>query len=216
MPLPMVHLAIAVKLYEAEGKEIAPEFLLGSLAPDAIHMRQGWTREDKVATHFGLPHDYPDWTQIEPFRARAVDALPPLPAFTAGYLAHILTDEFWIEEVVIPVRPQIPIHLSQEEQRELYYRETDQVDFNFYHHAPWRPLVWEQLALAPAVEFVPLLTATEIVRWRDRTLRWFTELKEEPRIEPIYYSDSRVASFVGRAAGVVHEALQQRGLGRVF
>jgi hypothetical protein len=48
MPWPMVHFAIAEKLFDHEP---LPEFLLGSIAPDAIHMRENTTRQDKNKTH---------------------------------------------------------------------------------------------------------------------------------------------------------------------
>jgi hypothetical protein len=51
MPLPMVHLAIAVRAHELMGSEPTPAFLLGSIAPDAIHMRPNATRDDKRKTH---------------------------------------------------------------------------------------------------------------------------------------------------------------------
>ena len=39
MPLPMVHLAISVRMRAQDGRALTPDFLLGSIAPDAIHMR---------------------------------------------------------------------------------------------------------------------------------------------------------------------------------
>lgn len=56
MPLPLVHLAIAAQLCRQHNKPLAPAFLLGSLAPDAIHLRLGSTRTDKQATHFFRPN----------------------------------------------------------------------------------------------------------------------------------------------------------------
>lgn len=212
MPLPMVHFAVAMKLYAALNLEIAPEFLLGSIAPDAIHLRKGWTPADKVITHFGLPYDYPDWAKMDPILARAVDAPPPLASLTAGYVAHVLTDQLWIDTVAIPNRSHIPAELSQDERKALYYRETDQIDFNFYHHAPWRPLVWTRLATAQAADVDPLLTSDEIDGWRLRVLGWFSDGTKEPRITPVYYTDAQVADFVERAAVFVREELTTRGL----
>lgn len=51
MPLPMVHLAIAVQAHKLISSEPTPAFLLGSIAPDAIHMRPNTTRNDKQKTH---------------------------------------------------------------------------------------------------------------------------------------------------------------------
>ncbi|MCB0112801.1 MAG: hypothetical protein KDD84_01870 [Caldilineaceae bacterium] len=212
MPLPMVHFAVAIDLYAALNQEISPEFLLGSIAPDAIHLRDGWTQADKVITHFGLPYDYPDWAKIEPILARAVDAPSPFAALTAGYVAHVLTDQLWIDTVAIPNRDRIPAELSQDERRALYYRETDQIDFNTYRQAPWRPLVWDRLAAAQTADIDPLLTAHEIDRWRLRTLHWFTDPAKEPRITPVYYTDAQVADFVERAAVFVRDELKKRSL----
>lgn len=212
MPLPMVHFAVAVTLYAARHQEITPEFLLGSIAPDAIHLRNGWTPADKVITHFGLPYDYPDWGKIEPILARTVGAPPSLAALTAGYVAHILTDQLWIDTVAIPNRPRIPAELTQDERKALYYRESDQIDFNFYHRAPWRPLVWDRLTVAQTADVDPLLTGDEIDRWRRRTLDWFTDGTKEPKITPVYYTDAQVVDFVARAAVFVQDELTHRGL----
>ncbi|MEZ4637190.1 MAG: hypothetical protein R2856_19925 [Caldilineaceae bacterium] len=121
MPLPMVHFAVAVDLYAALNQAISPEFLLGSIAPDAIHLRDGWTQADKVITHFGLPYDYPDWAKIEPI-LRGQWTRSPFAALTAGYVAHVLTDQLWIDTVAIPNRDRIPAELSQDERRALLPR----------------------------------------------------------------------------------------------
>jgi hypothetical protein len=63
-----------------------------------------------------------------------------------------------------------------------------------------------------AVDFDLLLAADEIGGWRDRTLRWFTELKDEPKIELVYYTDALVAASIDRSATVVCEALERRRL----
>jgi hypothetical protein len=51
MPLPMVHLKIAVQSHSLAERSLTPEFLLGSLAPDAIHMRANTNRDDKNRVH---------------------------------------------------------------------------------------------------------------------------------------------------------------------
>jgi hypothetical protein len=44
------------------------------------------------------------------------------------------------------------------------------------------------------------LTAEEIRQWRDRTLVWFEELKQEPMIEPVYITYRDVEAFIDQAA----------------
>ena len=50
MPLPMVHLSTAVKINTLQGLK-SPEFYLGSISPDAVHMRAGFVPNDKTRSH---------------------------------------------------------------------------------------------------------------------------------------------------------------------
>lgn len=73
MPWPMVHFSIAEQLW---NQNPSPEFLLGSIAPDAIHMREGSTRQDKGRTH--LCDDdgtMPSLTDFDNFYRQYVEAM---------------------------------------------------------------------------------------------------------------------------------------------
>lgn len=210
MPLPMVHLTVAVRRYESDGTLPPPAFLLGSLAPDAIHMRPGAGREDKARTHLLEPPDTAHHAAIRDLLGRYRTADRELADFAAGYAAHLLTDRHWAEAVYRPFRQALPPTLDPASRRELYYRETDQLDFDLYHHRPWRPRVWELLALAPARDFADLLKAEEIERWRDRTLRWFGELKEESGITPTYCTETALQSFIRESSDLVATFLGAR------
>jgi hypothetical protein len=192
----MVHLAVAVRTLELIGSEPTSAFLLGSIAPDAIHMRPNTTRSDKQKTHLlsdasGLK-DRHIRRLLDCYRARGSAALD----FAEGYVAHILVDRAWTETVLESLRRQLPAAMPHAERRSLYYQESDQIDFDLYHQMPWRPAVWGLLAQAQPIDFEPLLTGDEIARWRDRTLDWFESLKQEPMIEPAYITAALVQTFV--------------------
>ena len=55
MPLPMIHLAVAREYAKASanfaGLINCPEYYLGSISPDAVHMRPGTGKSDKGITH---------------------------------------------------------------------------------------------------------------------------------------------------------------------
>lgn len=51
MPLPMVHLAVVVNMQRNEARDLSPNLLLGSIAPDAIHMRRDTGHHDKLCVH---------------------------------------------------------------------------------------------------------------------------------------------------------------------
>jgi hypothetical protein len=225
MPLPMVHIAIAVKMYEVEGMQPPPSFLLGSIAPDAIHMREGAGREQKQQTHFHLESADQQFIQrvrkyYQKYAVKAANeevrdtinqkhateaANEEARDFIKGYAAHVLADFLWYHSVSSDFRNSVPPTIYREEGRTLYYRETDQVDFNLYHKEEWRSRMWELLGSSPAIEAPQLLTAGEIDGWRDRTLRWFTELSKEPNVEPLYITETKVRSYIDSASERIAE-----------
>ena len=54
MPLPMVHLSVAVLAEKELGIMNRSAYYLGSIAPDGIHMQEHWTGEDKKRSHLGV------------------------------------------------------------------------------------------------------------------------------------------------------------------
>ncbi len=205
MPLPMIHLAVAVEMSTANPRCTSPDFLLGSIAPDSIHKRPGSTRADKARTHCEPEGErFADESLVE-----ALVLQYAASDFALGYAAHILTDNLWMKMVLDPWRTRVPTTPETQDERTLYYSETDQVDFNLYHHAPWRPTVWENLAAAEAIDFPPMLSAEEIDGWRVRTLHWFTELKEEPGTDLRYFTDEIAQRFIKDVSPQVAARLAQ-------
>lgn len=207
MPLPMVHFWVAVRMAQEQGTFPSPEFLLGSIAPDAVHVRPEYGRAHKRRSHLNDPPDTDDHARVRAFlleRGRDTGADDAAARYMIGYAAHVLTDRLWLTRVYNPFLERNQ-RLAREELRSLYYRETDQVDFNLYHQSQWRGPVWEALEPAEAPGDVHLVTPSEVDQWRRRTLRWFTELKDEPGIVPREITDEMVAEFVSEASSVVVE-----------
>jgi hypothetical protein len=147
MPLPMVHLAVAVHMHRLEGNTPSPDFLLGSIAPDAIHVRPNAAPDDKRRVHLSETHD-PHRERVRPLLAGYRSDESTALGFAEGYVAHLLTDYLWVETVIDSFHKSIPPGLSDQEERSLYYLETDQIDFDLYRRMPWRPEVWSKLAAA--------------------------------------------------------------------
>jgi hypothetical protein len=201
MPLPMVHLAVAVQLTAQQQQLPSPAFLLGSIAPDAIHMRVDAGYQDKQRTHLDHLEDV-EHHQLQALLAQYRTQPAPLPGFVAGYAAHLLTDRLWLLEIAPDFEAKLAA-VDPVEKRKIYYEDTDQVDFNLYHQAEWRPEVWERLTVAERVDFMPLLSDSEIHQWRERTLRWFEDGKHEPKITPRYLTDVTIQNFIHRAVAYV-------------
>ena len=199
MPLPMVHLSIAVTLSENEGRFPSPDYLLGNIAPDAIHMRPHTTKQDKEHVHFMELGASPQ-ELVYLFQTKyGMDESGTL-GFIGGYLTHLLTDRLWWQTVIAPFRNKFPSTLPESDFRTLYYQDTDGIDIDLYRMMPWRPQVWSGLETAKAKDFALLLTEEEILRWRDRTLLWFNQHAQDLTVHPVYISFSDTQIFIKRAA----------------
>jgi hypothetical protein len=214
----MVHLSVAHCLVQDHGYPDSPAFYLGSIAPDAIHMRPGTDQKDKHAVHM-VDGSGP---RLDRVRALLVEKRPGEPAelraLIAGYAAHVLTDAAWRAEIILPFRQPRVERMPYQALRTLYYSETDKLDLDLYDEQPWRPAVWEKLRVARAEDIelagVTLLTGGEIDAWRVRTLGWFETRRGAPyrgeaAYEPQYITRELVWPFIPRAAAQVAAQLAE-------
>ncbi len=198
MPLPMVHLSIAVALSEKAGRFPSADFLLGSLAPDAIHMRPHSVKLDKEHVHLidlgASPQEL-----LGLFRSEYGLAESQPDDFAGGYLVHLLTDRLWWQAIITPFRARFPADFPEPDFRKLYYRDTDRIDLDLYRQAPWQPQAWSSLESAATTDFSPFLTAAEILQWRDRTLHWFDDPAQAALGEPVYLTLFATQAFIVQA-----------------
>lgn len=220
MPLPMVHLNVAVLFAETlQGHVERGPFYLGNVAPDSIHMREGWTRADKENTHFN-PKDKNEGDYVEQLKKRYSTYIQQHADegwkwFVRGYFMHVLTDFYWFRSVHPQFVEQVTltdqnsgITRTKDELGRLYYQETDQIDFNLYEQASWSEEVWKMLEIAPGYDVADLLTAEEILRWRDRTFSFFNESANESGIVPKFITDVKISAFVANTAQRLKVLLQ--------
>lgn len=208
MPWPMVHFAVAERLF---GDRVTPAFVLGSIAPDAIHMRNGTTRDDKRVTHLYQGKFRPDRGRLERFAAEQTSGCHDVRRldFIRGYAAHIWTDVLWVDQIYMVVKNSLLNEgASDEEVKTAYNLESAQLDFYFYNRAEWRGLLFAKLKEARAEDLSPLLTAPEIDKWRSRTLHWFDSPSKEPHIELRFLTEDRIERFVADAARDIGEMLR--------
>ena len=195
----MIHFAIAVGLSAKRESFPTPEFLLGSIAPDAIHMRPNIGPDDKKRVHLRQSPDSSDEERIRALFVAHCHENAEAVEFAQGYTAHLLADQLWRKTVFASFRERRPQELTASQERSLYYDEADQIDFDLYNGMPWRPRVWQGLAAAQARDFADLLTGAEIRSWQERTLKWFDSLKEEPKLKPVYLTLEIAHNFVEQA-----------------
>lgn len=207
MPFPLVHLAIAVELAQCYPPAGEAAFLLGSLAPDAIHMRPNTTRRDKNRTHLlTINHsETPDAVYARALEEFFLPRWPQSDPFLQGYAAHLLTDRRWVQTVYPQFRATHPPHLSNTEAVRLYYQEVEQVDLRLYRQMPWRAAIWQRLATAVPQPVADLLTAEEVAGWQQRTFTWFAERADLALVETRYITYERVSEFIHATATAIAE-----------
>lgn len=160
MALSMVHLLLARAW--ARGHEAyleCPEFYLGAISPDAMHVRFHNDKSRKDEFHLG------NWGSVHVERVHEYWREHFTP-FDVGYGVHALTDGYWVPSVkgdfpdlVDPARDVlIPA---------LYYNDVRQTDFRLYAEHPDRPRIFALLRAATPPEDHPMLTAAELSQWRD-------------------------------------------------
>lgn len=104
----MVHLAIAVHMHVPTGSIPTPAFLLGSIAPDAIHMRSNTGRADKQRVHLLATPDSAGHERVRALVARYWAEESGRADFAKGYAAHLLADRLWVQTVLTSFRASIP------------------------------------------------------------------------------------------------------------
>lgn len=211
MPLPMVHLSTAVKISTLQGMK-SPEFYLGSISPDAVHMRTGFVRDDKTRSHCNA-RMLAAIDELDSFCVMIEKSVGKEKEFLIGYLVHILTDLFWEDTILKTyneryVADPTPI----QDKRMAYYNDTDQLDFTFFEKESCRPEIWEMLIQAKEFAVEDAINTDEVIAWKHRTLNWYNSGKSQHTNPIKYITYEDLDNFTSYAAEKCEEYLQSKGL----
>ncbi|MGG1553886.1 zinc dependent phospholipase C family protein [Paenibacillus ferrarius] len=209
MPWPMVHFAIADKVCSGDP---CPYFLLGSIAPDAIHAREGTTREDKGRTHFMENGVMPTIDQIGQHAVHYLSSnrMPEWKAFIQGYISHVYTDLRWTETLYAGY--EASFHGAAEMRRNTYNREVSQIEFILMRSEAWTECVISKLQEVEAIAMPPLIEADEIEAYSNAKIEWLLHASNEPGITPIYFEEEKVRTFISRTSEELHRLFKEWGI----
>lgn len=204
MPLPTIHLLVAQKISEKMNVHISGRLLLGSIAPDAIHVRAGNVRSDKHNTHLRIPEFKSAW----PNSIKLLEDCQGDP-FIMGYALHIMTDYLWITGPWVQFRKILPKDMPEDEWKEYYYKDTDYIDKWFYRNPKVRKL-WTIANNAPAQSLPGILTATEISRWANERLGIISSGEQQHPVGII--TIATVQKFIETASDKLIKEIKKAGL----
>ena len=165
MALPIVHLLAAREwAQDKPALRECPEFYLGAIAPDAIHVRYGNDKSRKNEFHLG------NWISPHPEQVHAYWAERFTP-FDIGYGIHVLTDGKWVPryKAAFPglLKPTGGIYVEQ------YYTDTWQADFALMAHHPEIQAIFDLIRRAEPPEGNPFLTKAEFEKWKGIVLEGY-------------------------------------------
>lgn len=193
----MVHFAIADKVCKGDP---CPHFLIGSIAPDAIHARAGTTREDKGRTHFMENGVMPTVDQIgqQAVQYWRGNPAPEWRAFVQGYISHVYADLRWTETLYAEY--EASFHEALETRRSTYNWEVSQIEFILMRSETWTDRVIHQLKEVEAFSLPPLIESDEVEAYTHTKIEWLLDVRNEPGITPIYFEEEKVRSFISRTS----------------
>ena len=218
MPLPMVHLLFARELCNRYGYRLSEAFLLGSIAPDAIHVRAGSSRHDKHITHLYSAPNTIDSTagNIAQFIAiNDLDANYDKRLFIRGYAFHSMLDSSWIRDIFIPLDMELRAGgLNYDDVRGLYYYETNACDaFLFNNDEGIRACVDKMKGLNLDLKedcCGGLLSYNEVLAWKDRVYNICQKTySDESYKAPVYITPERIYKYIESIIECVVNKLKQ-------
>ncbi|NQX59900.1 hypothetical protein HQN88_13530 [Paenibacillus qinlingensis] len=193
----MVHFSIAEKCFDHDP---SPEFLLGSIAPDAIHMRANTTRQDKGRTHLCADDGtMPNLQTFHDFCKKYITQNDPdNNQFILGYVSHLYTDLRWTETVWGDYVGKINLVIDEQKEsiKSRYNIEVCQIDYNLYRNEGWSNRIFDSLLHASEYAVLDLLTSKEITQYREHIIQNLRNEEKEPCIVPIYITDDIVKLFI--------------------
>lgn len=199
MAYPTLHLLVAAQA--TSGTALAEEdaYLLGAIAPDAIHMRHGTcTSLGKRETHLLARGD--GVAESEAYLAAHGRA-----PFHLGYAVHVRTDRLWVRffKEAYPALILPDGHVDPA----AYQPDADWIDRALAAEVLPRTSILFRLARAVPPEDHPLLSAAEIGGWRDRYVALYSAIQAMPPGAPVHMRLARVQAFMAEAARTLRQML---------
>jgi len=187
MSFQMIHMEIAYRLLERFPQiENASEFILGSVAPDAVHMDPKYLVDFKVKSHmfegcgkWSDTQDYQQWKKNirRVFYKAAGEEKTIYRDFVLGLCVHCLTD-YWNDiKIWKQLQSRYIPTMTFEEFRDAYYPEAKGIDLWLYQNSTNTGKIRKMLAEATVLEVEGLVNKENLERQRNYLLD--TQYNEE-------------------------------------
>lgn len=205
MAHPIMHLLIADKIYSDIKNLIHSygDFMLGSIAPDAVHEKENYTREMKDISHYRFDKT----STISHFDTfmRAY-ATPENKDFVMGYLVHLLSDMIWYHAVRVPFKKAFMQTPAQNmSQNQAYYADCDKLAQVLFEEKNVASII-EALSSSKAYSLEGIIDAGDAEAWKDKLIMAYDDRKQTA-VHTQYISEQHVREYIEKCAGACAEHL---------
>ncbi|OAB38645.1 hypothetical protein PMSD_06425 [Paenibacillus macquariensis subsp. defensor] len=191
MPWPMVHFSVASELLSNPTSE----FLLGSLAPDSIHVRTN-ERIEKAKTH--LMHEEGKFATDEDLKVffeynkHLAFSNSRFMQYLCGYIAHIYTDRVW----TLDIYPEYELYPNG---KSIYTHDVTTFEYLILRNKPENRDLLSRLEAGKAFELGGLLEQ-EVYDYRKEKIEFIKNLENEYLIDPSILSMNKLEGFIETTA----------------
>ena len=222
MSFQMTHLEIAYRVAKKLGlSENLEQFILGSVASDSVHFRDGFVIEHKIHSHlfeecgeWSDTQDYERWMQNigdfwDKYGASEKDAR--LKAFILGICAHCVTDYCNDRIIWRALEKQYIPPMTRDEFRSVYYPEAQTVDKWLFQNSPNAKEIVTLLKASEEVDLGDFIYARDQVKMKEHLINVQYNLPEPLDVSAFkYYPADKILWFVDTVSERVFEYLKAR------
>lgn len=216
MAFQMIHMEIAYKLLKRMPQiSYAAEFILGSVAPDSVHMNPNYDVTMKIKSHmfegcgiWGDTKDYQIWEKnIYLFCENVAEKELAYRDYCIGICVHCLTD-YW-NDIKIWRKFQsknIP-PMSIDEFKKAYYPEAQGIDFWLYQNSKNTQLIRKMLSEALAMDVEGIINKEDVECLRNHLLNTQYNVDMVDLSTYHYFSANSINDFIEFTVNSIAETL---------
>lgn len=223
MSLQMIHMEIAYRLLEYLPQiEHPAEFILGSVAPDAVHMNPNYDVSSKVKSHlfkgcgmWGDTLDYEQWrSNIEAYFEQIVTAQeePARRDFSIGICVHCLTDRWNDIRIWRKAQSEFLPTMTFEAFKEAFYREQRSIDNWLYQNSENTAQIRKLLANAESFAIEDLVDEEELESLRKHLLTVQYDVEKVDITNNRFFTAEKIEAFMAFVVDAIRETFGEKGL----
>lgn len=198
MPFQMTHLWMAKKMLNSNILK-PHDFLLGSIAPDSVHLRPNYSRVMKDISHLYVGDEtttnITEWT-INVMKFLYNNKESDKIDFIRGYCSHILTDIRNTILIYAPFRAEFCSGFNKTITGD-YLKECADIDYELYLTCEEKDTIWEMLKQSKGIDIDSLVKAVDIDKMKSHIMYVQYQNREPRALYPYkYITFERMTNFI--------------------